>query len=463
MWKSNGLRFWALLALMGSIKSSTAQDVTLMIDEAALIAGQATVTGTGHNYNPGLLALFPNITVKGTGDLNNTSGTGSPVPINKITATYIKGTAIGNTVTLNTSTQTMTAALLELGLLSAGPFTVKYDAAGLSGTAWQAGTYANTLTYGVTAVGIGTSISPTTVNLTVTVPALIKEVSPPASILLQANNLDFFRSTTLETTCIIPVRHTVPVKLQILANAAQLSFTNGYSGVADPLTGSSKVQVQTTTPSGPAVSLTTAAQQLVASAAVATGNTTGFNARFFISPADLKTSFINKGNYATTVTLQGSNANTGGPAATYSKVLNLSVAVSDLAELTLGSSQVSFLLQTTGDYKNGVTLNLANHLKVSKTTPYDVSVRAQSANFTSGSGATIPVSILSIGPSGSQANTTVVNELSTSGQLLVNGAAPAIDRLFDIQYQISAAQTQSLINKPAGVYSGTVVYTLTAH
>lgn len=461
MWKNNTLRFWVLLALMGGMQSSRAQDVTLTIDEAALIAGQATVTGTGHNYNPGLLALLPNITVKGTGDLNNTSGTGSPVPINKIAATYIKGTAVGNTVTLSTSAQTMTAALLELGLLSGGAFTVKYDAAGLSGTAWQAGTYTNTLTYGVTAIGIGTSIAPTTVNLTVNVLAFIKEVSPPASIVLQANNLNFFRSTTLETTCNIPIRHTVPVKLQILANTAQLAFTNGYSGVADPFTGSNKIQVQTTTPSGSAVFLATAAQQLVANAPVSAGNTTGFNARFFISPADLKTSFINKGNYTTTVTLQGANA--GGPAATYSKVLNLSVVVSDLAELTLGSSQVNFLLQTTGDYKNGVTLNQTNHLKVSKTTPYDVSVRAQSANFTSGTGATIPVSILGIGPIGSQANTTAVNALSTSGQLLVNGATPAIDRFFDIQYQIPASQTQFLINKPAGVYSGTVVYTLTAH
>ncbi|MBZ4189110.1 hypothetical protein [Niabella beijingensis] len=460
MLKSNAICSFLFVLLTGLSGPVIAQSALLTIDEAALINGQAAAVASGYYFNAGI-SVIPQITVKGNGDLDATSGGGNPIPIGKFTAAAINGTTTGNAVTLTTSPQTVTGSLLGLVLLSSGPFSMKYTAPDLAATAWQAGSYTKSLTMGLAGINLLASVTPETLNLTVDVPAFIKDINVPVDITLQVNNLNFFRNMPLETQVGIVLRHTVPVKMNISANTAQFAFSNGYNGIADPHAATGKVQLQLLSPAGPVMALSSSAQQLVANAPLTAGNSTSLNTRFFISASDLKSSFINKGNYTTTLTLQGSNAS--GLAATYSKLLNLTVAVSDLAELNLGSSQVNLVFQTAADYKNGVTADLTGHLLVSKTTPYDVSVKAQTPELTSGTGAAIPVSILRIGPASGQTGVATVNALSTTDQVLVSAAAPVVDRSFDIRYQIPAGQTANLINKPGGIYTGTVIYTLTAH
>ncbi|WP_300597749.1 hypothetical protein [Niabella sp.] len=461
MWKNRVIRpFWLVLLLWYPLVLR-AQNAQLIINEDALISGSKSVTASGYNYNP-LLALLPNILVKGNGDLNPSPVTGIVVPLSKISARFIKGTNQDNAVILNMSNQPITSALLALGLLNKGDFEVKYEAASLGATAWQAGTYSNTLAYSLSGISVGT-VTPAEVILTVVVDPLIKESMAPADISLLVDNLKYFRNITLEFNNAFQLRHTVPVQLSLAANTTQLGFTNGYAGVADPQTAVGKIQVQMTTPTGAIMPLTTTSQQLVANAPVPVGNKTSFTARFFISPADLKTAFINKGNYSTTLALQGTNAS---PAAIYSKVLNLNVIVNDLSEFNLSTTGVTLPFQTAADYKNGVALDIANHLQVSKTTPYDISVRASAADFTgsgTASGATLPASILELSPVAGQTGVNTVSALSTTDQLLVSGALPVVDRYLNIRYRIPPSRTQYLINKPAGTYTAVINYTLTAH
>ncbi|MCF3110862.1 hypothetical protein LL912_18905 [Niabella sp. CC-SYL272] len=459
MWKNSIIRpFWLILFLWSPGRAQNAQ---LTINEAALIDGVVNMTATGYNYNPGLLALLPNIMVKGNGDLNPVSGTNSALPLAKFTAMYVRGVNHDNAITLSTTPQSMTSELLSLLLLSGGPFTVKYEAPNLAATAWQAGTYSNTLAYSLSAIGIGSAVTPTQVTLTVIVDPLITASIAPENIALVVNDLKYFRNTTLEAFNAFTLRHTVPVQLALTANTAQLGFANGYPGVSDPQTAVGKIQVQMTTPAGSIMPLATTSQQLVANAPVPVGNKTNFNARFFINPSDLKTAFINKGDYSTTVTLQGTNTS---PAATYSKVLNLAVTINDLSEFNLSTTGVTLPFQTAADYKNGIALELANHLQVSKTTPYDISVKAQTSDLTkSASVATVPVSVLEVGPAAGQTGVNTISSLSTTDQLLVSGALPAVDRYLNIRYRIPASRTQYLINKPAGTYTAVLNYTLTAH
>lgn len=460
MWKSRLTRFSCLVLFFWYPVLVCAQNAQLVIDEAALISGSKSVTASGYNYNP-LLALLPNILVKGNGNLNPSPVTGIVVPLAKISARYIRGTNQDNAVTLSMANQSITGALLALGLLSKGNFEVKYEASGFTTMAWQAGTYSNTLAYALSGISVGT-VTPAEVTLTVVVDPLIKESVAPAAIPLLVDNLKYFRNTTLEFNNAFELRHTVPVQLTVAATpSAQLDFTNNYPGVTNPQTTIDNIKVQMGTATVP---LSITSQQLVANAPVPQGNKTNFNARFFISPADLKAGFINKGNYATTVTLQGVNAS--GPAATYSKVLNLAVTVNDLSELNLSTTGVTLSFQTAAEYKNGVALDIADHLQVSKTTPYDISIRAQAADFTGSgpaSGATLPVSILELGPAPGQTGVNTISALSTTNQLLVSSAAPAVDRYLSIRYRIPASRTQYLINKPAGTYTASLVYTLTAH
>jgi len=457
MWKNKPLRsFWLILLVWYT--EARAQNALLTINEAALIAGSVSVTPGGYNYDPGLLSLLTNIMVKGNGDL--VSGTNGTLPLTKFTATYVKGTTVGNTIALNTTTnQSLTSELLSALRLTGGPFTVKYEAPNLAATAWEAGTYSNTLAYSLASINVGASVTPAQATMTVVVDPLIKESSAPGNIALVVNDLKYFRNTTLEVYNAFQLRHTVPVQVGLAANTAQLAFANGYTGVADPQTTVGKIQVQMT---GSAVRLTTTSQQLVANALVPVGNKTNFSTRVFIDPSDLKTAFINKGNYTTTVTLQGVNAS--GQAATYNKVLNLAVTVNDLSEFNLFTTALTLPFQTAADYKNGITKDLSNHLQVSKTTPYDISVKAQAADFiTTGSAATLPVSILELSAADGQTDVNTISALSTTDQLLVSGAFPAVDRYFNIRYRIPPSRTQYLINKPAGTYTAVLNYTLTAH
>ncbi|MNR27287.1 hypothetical protein D3C85_1445530 [compost metagenome] len=100
------------------------------------------------------------------------------------------------------------------------------------------------------------------------------------------------------------------------------------------------------------------------------------------------------------------------------------------------------------------------HLKLSKTTPYNLYVRATSASFASGVNS-VPLNVLRIGPMPGETGMQTVT-LSTTPQQLINAANPTVDRSLSIRYSIPASETSKLLNKPAGTYSTNIIFSFIA-
>ncbi|UZJ65527.1 hypothetical protein OKW96_04880 [Sphingobacterium sp. KU25419] len=99
-------------------------------------------------------------------------------------------------------------------------------------------------------------------------------------------------------------------------------------------------------------------------------------------------------------------------------------------------------------------------MKLSKTTPYNLYVRATSATFASGVNS-IPLNVMRIGPMPGETGMQTVT-LSSTAQQLINAADPTIDRSLSIRYSIPASETSKLLNKPAGTYSTNIIFSLVA-
>ncbi len=457
MWRNNPISLILFAGLNSCPGIINAQDGLLTIDQNALVAGQATTVVSGYSLTNNGPVSKRQVTIMGKQDPTETAS-GSSIPIGNFTAALLHGTIWEPPVTLiNNTPQTISSG----GSFTSGPFSMRYTAPNLAAYAWLAAYYSTTLIFGVL-YNSKAQVLPGEVSFSINVPAFIAEKMDPGSITLDVNSLSFFRNQTISTTQSLPLWHTVPIKLALSSTSSLLDFSGGYAGVNDPHTNANKILVQRILPSEGSLSLSTTPQVCVTNAAVGIGNSTDVSLQFSISSAGLKTGFANMGNYATTLTLGGSNADISGPATTYTKSVNLKVTVSDLAELNVTSNQIDMTLQSAADYKNGVVVDKPNHLQVSKTTPFDISVKAGNQNFISPSGDLLPVSIMSVGPTTPQTNVNTV-PLSATNQLLINGWSATIDQFFDIRYQIPPSQTHNLLNKKADVYSGTVIYTLTAH
>lgn len=434
-----------------------AQNPTFNINEAALIAGQLTVDASGYNYTPPTLGLFPSITIAGTGS-TLTPGT---IPISSFTAATLKGSTVGTPVALSSTATPLQTDLLALLGAGGGLFSMRYSIASLSPIAWTAGSYTNALKFGISGVALGADITPKNATLTVTVPAFISVVTDPGDLEFLINDLKYLRNTDISLTKTTNYRFTVPLKINLKSNTATFTFTNGYTNVPPPTTNFNLVTAKTTTPVNTQINLSTIAQAFLPTLAVPTGNTSNVTAQYTISTANILAGFINKGTYSGTLNMELSDATSAYPAATTNKTVNMRVVVSDLSELSISTSSINMQLSTAANYKNGIFLDVSNHLTVSKTTPYSITVMATDANLKLGTTSTIPVNILSIGPAAGQSNVNTISALTTSPQQLVNGSAPTIDRNIGIRYAINASQTQALLNKPAGIYSTTITYTLT--
>jgi len=151
------------------------------------------------------------------------------------------------------------------------------------------------------------------------------------------------------------------------------------------------------------------------------------------------------------------------PATLPSQTMNSSVQVnvSNLMELIVQDPSVTLTVNTTANYQQGVTTTKPNHVKVSSTVPYNVTVKASSSVLSSSGGVQIPVGVITIeGMTGQTGVTPIV--LSASPQTIISSANPIVDRLLNLQYRIPSAQTSNLLNKTAGSYNTTITYTIVA-
>lgn len=445
-----------------------AQTITIPQDNITGQTDYSVQLGNG-TFNTGL-GIVPVINVQSTTATIPATNTGpsSPLPLSvvKIRLASVGGVILlGSTaeITLTTTAQSIYAALLSIG---GGAILNNYRIQ-IAGNAWLAGTYATNNTYTST---ILTGVNPSTQALQINVPGFLTAItSLPTTTVLHVNSLSFFRATAgISASNTVSYYTSVPTTVSMRATTAALSFatTKPYNqlpgtanvsllngNITDPLAGVSSVNLSTsdqllTTSTGLPVVLT---------------NNKSITSNIGITGANLTSNFLQAGTYTVPLVYTIAKPIAAYPATLSSVTMNTSaqVLIDDLSELIVQDPSVSLAFNTAATYKNGVTTQKPNHIKLSATVPYDVTVKASSNFLTSGTGVQIPVGVITIEGMPSQTGITPV-VLSATAQKIISSANPGVDRLLNLQYRVPAAQTPNLLGKTAGTYSTTVTYTLVA-
>ncbi|WP_158826070.1 hypothetical protein [Mucilaginibacter lacusdianchii] len=146
-------------------------------------------------------------------------------------------------------------------------------------------------------------------------------------------------------------------------------------------------------------------------------------------------------------------------ALTYNMPLN--IVVKDLTELKVNQSTVDLSYKFANDYINGIYIDIPNHLAISKTTPFDVYVKASNNTLSMG-GSTIPVGLITLSPTPDVKRSFNAITLSATPQKLLSGAMPVIDKQLNVRFAISAENTKQLLGKAAGDYATTITYSIVA-
>lgn len=416
-----------------------------------------------------VLGLLPTIGVKSNNaNFNNIVGGNGPAPLN---LAHIKLVSINNLTVLGTIT--------EIALSTANQNTYAAVATVASGTVlnnlrlttagfiWVAGTYTTELFFLAPGLlGSGNVINPATHTMNIIVPAFITPLTSAGTTSLLVNNLSFYRTPAgISINKAMSLANSVIYRPNLQTGNSNFSFsttlphnilpTTSVAAVATTLTG-----VPTATPI--ALSTTTQGLTTVAGLAVPTNNSQTLNYAFSIDATKLQAGFLQAGTYSVPLTYTWTK-----PTATYptgalqaQAVGSLEVVVSDLSEIIANQQTVNLTFSNTGHYQNGVNKDMPAHIKLSKTTPYNVYVRASTANFASGAN-TVPLNVMRIGPMTGQTGMQTVT-LSSTAQQLINGADPVIDRSLNIRYSIPASETSKLLNKPAGTYTTNIIFSFIA-
>lgn len=424
---------------------------------------------TGGQYSFTLIALLPTISTRAINSTSFVSTTGGgTVPLNvahlkleKINNLSLLGSS--NDVTLSTTNQVLISSLATVSL-SEGPVIINSRLVTANQT-WVAGIYKTTLS--LTASGIlGGTITPASQDFSISVPGFI---STPASIgttNILVNDLSYYRAANgINGNSVIPLSTTVPYIPSIKSGNTQFSFSTTAAFNNSPVTPVSTVSTTLTAiANATPAALSTTDQSLTNTSGIAvpTNNNQSLTYSYSIGASQLKTNFLQAGTYSVPLTYNWNKLSSAYPSGSLQAQANgsLSVVVSDLAEIVTNQQTVNLAFATTNDYKNGVNLNMPAHLKVSKTTPYNLYVRATSTSFTSGANS-IPLNVLRIGPMAGQSGMNTVT-LSTTAQQLIQNADPVIDRNLNIIYSIPASATNMLLNKPAGAYTANIVFSFVA-
>lgn len=448
---------------------SVQAQITMTLPQSNIQNGtDYTQTYSIWQYNSAL-NLLPSVNAKAsTANFANVTGGASAIPLS---VANIKLTGIGNLTLLGSTSEIVLstdAKLLYVALLnlSSGPVTNNIRIA-MQGRAWQAGNYESGLTLVAPGLlGIGNAISPENQKLTLQIPAFI---SPPASIgttSILVNDLSFYRSANgISNNSLIPLSTTVPYIPSIKTGNTQFNFSTNAAYNALPTTSVSNVNSTLTgiaNTTGVNLSTTDQALTTATGIAVPTNNNQSLTYTYRIGASQLKTNFIQAGTYSVPLIYTWNKLSSAYPNGSLQAQSNgnLAIVVSDLGEIIANQQAVNLSFTTANDYKNGVNLNITNHLKISATSAYNLYVRATSTSFTSGANS-IPLNVLRIGPMAGQSGMNTIT-LSNTAQQLIQNADPVIDRNLNILYSIPANSTNMLLNKPAGAYTANIVFSFVA-
>ncbi|KIO78644.1 hypothetical protein TH53_02565 [Pedobacter lusitanus] len=439
--------------------------LTIDLPEANISGQTSYLVNLNSGASP-FLSLLSAINAKASGTtLTPTPGTLPAIPLapNLIN---MKVTSIGGVNLLSGTNQIILSSVSQniyfvaVGLLS-GTMLVDYTVSPV-GVAWAAGSYATTLTF----TG---GINPATPTLTLNVPAYITlNTLAPATIPLNVTSFATFRNALgISSNVNNDYFTTVPTLVDLKASSSTFSFstTQPYN----QLPAANNVNLMSSVLTGPyggaALNLSASDQLLTVAAGipVVATNKSSLTSTLSISGANLKSNFVQAGTYTVPVVYTISKTASSFPASLPSKTMNSSVQVnvSNIMEVVVQDPSVTLTVNTVTKYQQGVTTTMPNHVKVSSTVPYNVTVKASSSFLNSSGGVQIPVGVITIeGMAGQTGVTPVV--LSASPQLIISSANPVIDRLLNLQYRIPSTQTSNLLNKAAGSYDTTITYSIVA-
>ncbi|MEJ2884484.1 hypothetical protein [Pedobacter sp. GR22-6] len=425
----------------------------------------AVVLSTGTYTNT--LSLIPNIGVKAnSANFASTVGGSTTIPLS---LANLRLQSIGSANLLGGSTErSLTTAFqsiyVAVASIGSGAVSINYRINTAPQT-WIAGIYRAPMEFRTSTLG-GTNLTPVVQNLDITVPSFISPQATLPLLTLNANSLAIFRAAAgVSATSAITVSNTVPYTLNIQTQNPQMSFSTSQPYSQLPNTSVGRVSTTLSGVTGAVnVALSTSSQAITSSTGIAVpaSNTQILNNVFSISGTDLSQGFVQAGTYTLRYTLSWTKLSSAYPstALQVQRSGDLQVVVPDLAEIVANQNTVSLNFNSTAAYQQGISKDMPAHIRVSRTIPYNVYVRATNPNFTFGAN-TVPVGVMQIGPMAGQLGVNTVT-LSTTPQLLVNGSSPVIDRNLNLQYRIPAAQTQQLLGKSPGNYSNTVIYSFVA-
>lgn len=415
-----------------------------------------------------LLNLLPTISTKANRpSFDKTVGDGpeGPLDLARISIVSIGNISLIGTsaeVILTTGYQELTASVANL---LPGPVTANARL-NVAGHTWTAGTYNTELAFLAPALLGGNVMNPATHVFNINIPAFITPQTEVGITQLLVNDLSFYRTTSgASADKVISLSSTVPHIPSLQTANAQFNFSTSSAYNALPTSPVNTVNASLTgVPSSTSISLSTTSQNLTGASGidVPTNNTGTISYNYSINAAALKESFVQAGTYSVPLTYSWNKPITAYPpgALQVQRAGTLEVIVSDLAELVANQNMVDLAFTSTDDYQTGVVKDMPAHLQISKTTPYNLYVRASSADFSSGVNS-IPLDVLRIGPMTGETGMNTVT-LSTTPQQLIDSADPVIDRMLDLRYSIPAAETSKLLNKPAGTYSTDIVFSFVA-
>ena len=367
--------------------------------------------------------------------------------------TLLSGTAPRD---LSTTQQALFAALLQVAL-SAQNVSTQYKVT-TNTTIWSAGRYSTPIIFN----GMIANVS----NLEIVVPTYLRvNQAMPAENSLLINNFSYFRSGGRTVSASFDYYGTVPATVSLRATGGN-PFTYVPTQPFSPLpsnNGSMVTAEITGTPAAGEVTLLSSGSKLISNTTgvpLVLGNKQTVNTTLGVKADVLKANFAGAGTYTLPLTYTLSkiaNSYVQGATLTTTMPSSLKVVVSKMSEISAPTAPITFTFNSTATYKQGLTVPMSAPLVLSSTVPYTVDVKTD-GDFKSGVNS-IPAAIMIIEGTTGQTGVNVVT-LSNALQRLVNGTSPIIDRNISLQYRIPP--TTALLNKPAGLYTANVTFTLTA-
>lgn len=440
--------------------------VNINLPQANIIGRSDYEQAFGAGQYNSVLNLLPTISARAsTSTFQNVTGGTQDIPLSLANLRLISIGNISligrsNEIVLSTTYQAMASSLANLlsGAVNANVRLVT------SAHTWQAGTYRTNLELLAPGLlGIGNVISPASHIFNINVPAFIQPQTAQPVTQIRINQLSAFRSGESSTSSTpVLLSSTVPYIPQMQTLNSNFSFSTQSEFNSLPITPVSNVNVNLTGQAAVPLSISSQILSAATGMTVPTNNNISLIYTYGVSADKLQEGFIQAGTYSVPITYLWSKTSDSYPSTTLEAQLagTLEIQIDDLGELVTNQANVEMIFSTTGDYIQGIIKDIPSHLRISKTTPYNIYIRSSSANFSSGSNQ-IPLEVLQIGPMPGQNGVQSVT-LSTTPQLLIEGADPVIDRLVNLRYTIPSSQTEKLIGRPSAIYSTDIIFSFIA-